>query len=144
LDYLTTHTSLSPIRRGFTPGFVNDKKLVHSTRSRKVIKFTSYLSMAGGSLRVLRLLPPLKLVAEILLKVTLNTNNQIKSSSFYANLWIPTYVEITLGYCPVQKRGSYKLLTSDNQFVCLCSVSRVPIFAGVSGMSILNCPFGFL
>jgi hypothetical protein len=26
LDYLKTHTSLSPIRRGFTPGFVNYKK----------------------------------------------------------------------------------------------------------------------
>ena len=26
LDYLTTHTSLSPIRCGFTPGFVNYKK----------------------------------------------------------------------------------------------------------------------
>jgi len=31
LDYLTTHTSQSPIRRGFAPGFVNKKK-VHSTR----------------------------------------------------------------------------------------------------------------
>jgi len=31
---LTTHTSLSPIRRGFAPSFVNYKK-VHSTRSRK-------------------------------------------------------------------------------------------------------------
>jgi len=26
LDYLTTHTSLSPIRRGFATGFVNYKK----------------------------------------------------------------------------------------------------------------------
>jgi hypothetical protein len=26
LDYLTTHTSLSPIRRGFAPGFVNYKE----------------------------------------------------------------------------------------------------------------------
>ena len=26
LDYLATHTSLSPIRRGFAPGFVNYKK----------------------------------------------------------------------------------------------------------------------
>jgi hypothetical protein len=26
LDYLTTRTSLSPIRRGFAPGFVNYKK----------------------------------------------------------------------------------------------------------------------
>jgi hypothetical protein len=27
LDCLTTHTTLSPIRRGFTPGFVNYKRL---------------------------------------------------------------------------------------------------------------------
>jgi hypothetical protein len=32
--------------------------------------------MADGSLRVLWLLPPLKLVAMILLKVALNTKNQ--------------------------------------------------------------------
>jgi hypothetical protein len=32
--------------------------------------------MVGGSLRVLRLLPPLKLVAMILLKMALNTKNQ--------------------------------------------------------------------
>jgi hypothetical protein len=31
----------------------------------QVIKLTSYLPMVGGSLRVLRLLPPLKLVAMI-------------------------------------------------------------------------------
>jgi len=31
LEYLAPHTSLSPIRRGFAPGFVNYKK-VHSTR----------------------------------------------------------------------------------------------------------------
>jgi hypothetical protein len=35
----------------------------------QVIKLTSCLPMVGGSLRVLRLLPPLKLVAMILLKV---------------------------------------------------------------------------
>jgi hypothetical protein len=32
--------------------------------------------MVGGSLRVIRLPPPLKLVAEILLKVALNTKKQ--------------------------------------------------------------------
>jgi hypothetical protein len=46
----------------------------------QVIKFTSCLPMVGGSLRVLRLLPRLKLVAidiaEILLKVALNTINK--------------------------------------------------------------------
>ena len=38
-----------------------------------MIKLTSYLPMVGSSLR---LLPPLKLIAEMLLEVTLNTNNQ--------------------------------------------------------------------
>jgi hypothetical protein len=39
--------------------------------------------MVGGSLRVLRLLAPPKRVAMILLKVVLNTKNQIKSSCVY-------------------------------------------------------------
>jgi hypothetical protein len=37
--------------------------------------------MAGGSLRILQLLPPLKLVAMILLKVALNTKIQIQINS---------------------------------------------------------------
>jgi hypothetical protein len=76
LDYLTTHTSLSPIWRGFAPGFVNYKKGALDSQPQ-VIKFTSCLPMVGGSLRVLRLLPPLKLVAMILLRVALNTKNKI-------------------------------------------------------------------
>jgi hypothetical protein len=64
MDYLTTHTSLSPIRRGFAPGFVNNEKGSLDLEPQ-VIKLTSCLSMVGGSLRVLRLLPPLKLVAMI-------------------------------------------------------------------------------
>jgi hypothetical protein len=64
MDYLTTHTSLSPIRRGFASGFVNYKKGALDSQSQ-VIKFTSCLPMVGSSLRVLRLLEPLKLVAMI-------------------------------------------------------------------------------
>ena len=41
------------------------QKRVHSTRSDKVIKITSCLHMVGGSLQVLWLPPPLKLVAMI-------------------------------------------------------------------------------
>jgi hypothetical protein len=59
-----TYTSLSPIRRGFEPDFVNYKKGVLDSQPQ-VIKFTSCLPMVGGSLRVLRFLPPLKLVAII-------------------------------------------------------------------------------
>ena len=39
---LTTHTSLSPIRRGFAPGFVNYKKGALDSQLQ-VIKFTSCL-----------------------------------------------------------------------------------------------------
>jgi hypothetical protein len=59
---LTTHTSLLPIRRGFAPGCVNYKKGALDSQSQ-VIKFTSCL--VGGSHRVLRLPPPLKLVTMI-------------------------------------------------------------------------------
>ena len=64
LDSLTTHTSLAPIRRGFATGFVTYKKGALDSQPQ-VIKFTCRLPMVGGSLRVLRLLPPLKLVAMI-------------------------------------------------------------------------------
>ena len=55
------------IRRGLVPCFVNYKKGALDSQPQ-VIKFTSCLPMVGGSLRVLRLLPPLKLVAMIKLK----------------------------------------------------------------------------
>ena len=45
-------------------GYVNYKKGPLDSQSQ-VIKFTSCLPMVGGSLRVLRLLPPLKLDAMI-------------------------------------------------------------------------------
>jgi hypothetical protein len=62
LCYLATHTRLSPIRRGFSPRFVNYKKCALDSQ---VIKITSCLSLVGGTLRVLRFPPPLKLVAMI-------------------------------------------------------------------------------
>jgi len=64
LEYITTHTSLSPRRRGFAPGSVNYQKGALDSQPQ-VIKFTSCLPMVGGSLRVLRLPPLLKLVAMI-------------------------------------------------------------------------------
>jgi hypothetical protein len=56
--------ALFDIRRGFAPGFVNYKKGGLDSQPQ-VIKFTSCLPMVGGSLRVLWLLPPLKLVVMI-------------------------------------------------------------------------------
>jgi hypothetical protein len=62
---LTAHTSLSPIRRGFVPSFVNYKKGALDSQPQVIKLFTSCLPRADGSLRVLRLPPPLKLVAMI-------------------------------------------------------------------------------
>ena len=49
MDYLTTRTSLSPIRRAFASGFVNYKKGALDSQPQ-VIRFTSCLPMVGGSL----------------------------------------------------------------------------------------------
>jgi hypothetical protein len=79
---LTAHTSLSPIRRGFAPSFVNYKKDALDSQPQES-KLTSCLPRVGGSLRVLRLPEAIKTgrhdIAEILLKVTLR-HQQINQS----------------------------------------------------------------
>ena len=55
---------ISPIRRGFAPDFVNYKNGAFDSQPQ-VILLTSCLPMVDDSLRVLRLLPPLKLVSMI-------------------------------------------------------------------------------
>ena len=64
VQVVTTRTSLSQIRREFAPSFVNYKKGALDSQPQ-VIKFTSFLPRVGGSPRVLRLPPLLKLVAMI-------------------------------------------------------------------------------
>jgi hypothetical protein len=78
LDYLTTHTSISPIRRGFAPGFVNCKKGAIDTQPQ-VIKFTSCLPMDSGTPTSSTTKTGPRDIAKILLKVTLSTINQITS-----------------------------------------------------------------
>jgi hypothetical protein len=83
LDYLTTHTSLSPIRHGFTPGFVNDKK--ECTRlaaaSDKVYQLLAHGRwFSQGTQASSTTKTGCHDIAEILLKVALNTKNQIKSN----------------------------------------------------------------
>jgi hypothetical protein len=92
LDYLTTHTSLSPIWRGLAPGFVIHKK--GCTRlAAQVIKCISCLPMVGGSLRVLRRLPPLKLVAMTYWNIAESDVKHNKS-----NQMCPTVLFIVLYY----------------------------------------------
>ena len=83
MDYLTTHTSLSPIRRGFAPGFVNYKKGALDSQPQ-VIKVYQLLAHdrwfspctpASSTTKTGR-----HDIAEILLKVALNTIKSINQS----------------------------------------------------------------
>jgi hypothetical protein len=80
LDYLTTHTSLTPIRRGFAPDFINYKKgcTQLAAASDKVYQLLAHGrwfypgTPASSTTKTGR-----HDIAEILLKVALNTKNQI-------------------------------------------------------------------
>jgi hypothetical protein len=91
LDYPTTHTSLSPIRRGFAPGFVIYKKgyTRRAAASDKVYpllahgRWFSSGTPASSTTKTGR-----HDIAEILLKVVLNTKNQIKSNQTLDEMFI--------------------------------------------------------
>jgi hypothetical protein len=78
LDYLATHTNLAPIRRGFATGFVNYKKgaLNSQQQSDKVYQLLAHGrwffpdTPASSTTKTGR-----HDIAEILLKVALNTIN---------------------------------------------------------------------
>jgi hypothetical protein len=79
VDYLTTHTSLSPIRRGFTPGFVNYKKgctrlAATSDKVYQLLAHGRWFSLASSTTKTGR-----HDIAEILLKVALKHQKSIKS-----------------------------------------------------------------
>ena len=88
MDYLTTRTSLSPIWRRFVPGFVNYKKgcIRLAAASDKVYQLLAHGrwfspgTPASSTTKTGR-----HDRAEILLKVALNTKNQIKSDKIFAN-----------------------------------------------------------
>jgi len=82
LDYITTHTSLSPIRRGFALGFVNYKKECTqlTAASDKVYQLLAHGQwFSPGTPTSSTTKTGRHGIAEILLKLALNTKNQIKS-----------------------------------------------------------------
>jgi hypothetical protein len=82
LDYLTTHTSLSPIQRGFAPGFVNYKKgctrlTAASDKVYQLLAHGQWFSPASSTTKTGR-----HDIAEILLKVVLKHQKSIKITSY--------------------------------------------------------------
>ena len=93
LDYLTTHTSLSPIRRGFAPSFVNYKKGCTrlATASDKVYQLLAHgRRFSPGTPASSTTKTGRHDIAEILLKVALNTKNQSINQSII-HLFTPPY-----------------------------------------------------
>jgi hypothetical protein len=95
LDYLTTQTSLSPIWRGFAPGFVNYKNGCTrlATASDKVYQLLAHglwFSPASSTTKTGR-----HDIAEILLKVALNTKNQSINQYSYISLFNKFVSDIT-------------------------------------------------
>ena len=81
MDYLTTHTSLPPIPRGFAPGFVNYKKwcTLLAAASDKVYQWFAHGRWFSTGTPVSSVTKTGRHdIAEILLKVALNTINQIE------------------------------------------------------------------
>ena len=93
-DYLTTHTSLSPIRRGFAPDFVNYKKgctrlAAASDKVYQLLDHGRWFSPgtpASSTTKTGR-----HNIAEILLKVALNTKT-IKINQI--NFWVQTVLPV--------------------------------------------------
>jgi hypothetical protein len=77
LDYLTTHTSLSSIRREFAPGFVNYQKGALGSQPQVILAHGRWFSLGTPAFSTTK--TGRHDIAEILLKVAINTNNQIKS-----------------------------------------------------------------
>jgi hypothetical protein len=96
LDYLTTHTSLSPIQRGFSPGFVNYKKGCTrlAAASDKVYQLLAHGRwFSPGTLASSTTKTGRHDIAEILLKVALSTINQIKSKQILKFSEPPGYLK---------------------------------------------------
>ena len=82
MDYLTTHTNLSSIRRGFAPGFVKYRKgctrlAVACDIVYQLLAHGRWFSLGTPSSSTTK--TGCHDIAEILLKMALNTKNQIKS-----------------------------------------------------------------
>jgi hypothetical protein len=89
---LTTHTSLSPIQRGFAPGFVNYKKGALDSAARdkvyQLLAHGRWFSPGTPASSTTKTGRHDIHVAEILLKVALNTKNQNQIKIIV--LFIPT------------------------------------------------------
>jgi hypothetical protein len=114
LDYLTTDTSLSPIGHGFAPGYVNYKKgcTRFSTASDKDYQLLAHGRwFSPGTPAFSTTKTGRHDIAEILLKVALNTINLNQSIKKLVILYNFAKVSLTNIYlCCISKTKHYKVV----------------------------------
>ena len=103
MDYLTTHTSLSPIRRGFAPSFVNYKKrctrlAVACDKVYQLLAHGRWFSPGTPACSTTK--TDRHEIAEILLRVALNTKNQNILVIVFSVLFRFTYFDYLFWYLP--------------------------------------------
>ena len=124
---LTAQTSLSPIRRGFMPSFVNYKKesTLLPAASDKVYQLLAHGRWFSQSTSASSITKTGRHdIAEILLKVALSTINQIKSHGlfFFYSRWLPLLkIEIYSieHYCSIESQNElkFKLQLNDKEYM---------------------------
>ena len=120
LNYPATHTSLLPIRRGFAPCFVNYNKTRLAAASDKVYRLLAHGRwFSPGTPASSTTKTGCHDIAEILLKVALNTINKYNQTDF-------VFVGSTRSYCfqnqdknNLASRFSSLVLISASLCVCL-------------------------
>ena len=109
----TTHTSLSPMRRGFAPGFVNYKKVCTqlagaSDKVYQLLAHGRWFSPGSSTTKTGR-----HDIAEILLKVALKHQKSInpKVQTYFNRChWIIIHNCISLFIVYVKKRGFFSII----------------------------------
>ena len=90
-DYLTSHTSLSPIRRGFAPGFVNYKKCTRlAPASDKAYQLLAHGRWFSGTPASSTTKTGRHDIVEILLKVALKHEKQSNQNHDFYDFSVDT------------------------------------------------------
>ena len=116
MDYLTTHTSLSPIRPGFAPSFVNYKEVCtqFAAASDKVYQLLARGRwFCLGTLASSTTKPGGHDIAEILLKVALNTKK----------------IKFKILFCEGYLKGVYNISYNSCSFDAVLSLKYIHVYA---------------
>jgi Zn-finger protein len=124
LDFLTTYTSISPIRRGFAPAFVNYKKGCTrlAAASDKVYQLLAHgLWFSPGTPASSTTKTGCHDIDQILLKVTLNSKNQSTKYICSCDLWHLLTSNMAFYYFSAEQGTSYTISSWHGIYIYWCS-----------------------